>query len=133
MRKILIICALALSMTSCLKDYEDTSFTPEAAVMTWSEASRTVTKDASSFEVTLHSNLPWRISSSVSWISVTPGHGLGDEVLTVKVAKNRTVEERSGYLRAIVTEDQYSDFHITQGKAEGGDSNTYYVRADGNP
>ncbi|MBO4670919.1 MAG: hypothetical protein J5640_03655 [Bacteroidales bacterium] len=133
MRKILIICALSLGLTSCLKEYQDTSFTPQAAVMTWSEASRAVTKDATTFEVTLHSNLPWRISSSVSWISVTPGRGLGDEVLTVKVAKNRTVEERSGYLRAIVTEDQYSDFHITQGKAEGGDSNTYYVRTDGDP
>ena len=120
-------------MVSCLKEYEDTSFVPEKAVISWSEASKTVTKDASSFEVTLHSNLPWMAVSSVSWLNVTPDRGLGDATLTVKVAKNRTVEERSGYLRVIVTEDQFSDFTVTQGKAEGGDSNTYYVRADGDP
>lgn len=133
MRKILIMSIAVLSLTACLKDYEDTSFTPEKAVMSWSEPSRSVTKDAISFEVTLHSNLPWRIASSASWISVTPERGLGDAVLTVKVAKNRTVEERSGYLRASVTEDQFSDFPITQGSAEGGDSNIYFVRTDGDP
>ena len=133
MRKIWIISLAALGLTACLKDYEDTSFTPEKAVITWSEASKEVEKDAITFEVTLHSNLPWRISSSVSWMSVTPERGLGDEVLTVKVAKNRTVEVRSGYLRAIVTADQYSDFPVTQGSSEGGESMIYYVKTDGGP
>lgn len=132
MSKYIWIIGLALlGLTSCLKDYEDTSFVPQEAVITWSESSKTVTKDAVSFEVTLHSNLPWRLSSSVSWMSVSPENGLGDEVLTVKVSKNRTVEERSGFLRATVTADQYSDFFVSQGKAEGGDSNVYYVRTDG--
>ncbi len=133
MRKLCILSVAVLSLTACLKDFEDTSFIPEKAVMSWSEASKTVTKDAITFEVTLHSNLPWRITPSVSWLSVSPERGLGDEVLTVKVAKNRTVEVRSGYLRAVVTADQYCDFPITQESAEGGDSNTYYVKVDGDP
>lgn len=135
MRKSKWILCLAImgGLTSCLKDYEDTSFTPQPAVITWSEPSKAVTKDAVSFEVTLHSNLPWRAVPSVSWISVSPDRGLGDAVLTVKVAKNRTVEDRTGYLRVIVTADQFSDFQISQGRAEGGDSNTYYVRTNGDP
>ncbi|MBO4447807.1 MAG: hypothetical protein J5764_06750 [Bacteroidales bacterium] len=134
MRKgILILSLAAIGLTGCLKDYEDTSFVPQPAVISWSEESMAVTKDATTFEITLHSNLPWMAVSSASWISVTPDRGLGDAVLTVKVAKNRTVEARSAYLRVIVTADQFSDFPVTQAAAEGGDSNIYYVRADGDP
>ena len=134
MRKTWILFALSLCLSSCLKPFEDTSFIPEAAVMSWSAESRSVSKDATSFELTLYSNLPWMIRPSVTWISVTPDRGTGDAVLTVKVAKNRTVEDRSGYLRAIVTADQYSDFHITQGKNDSsGESISYYVKTDGDP
>lgn len=134
MRKSILIAGLAfIGLTGCLSEYEDTSFVPEKAVISWSEASKSVTKDACTFDLTLHSNLPWRIVPSVSWLSVTPDRGLGDAQLTVKVAKNRTVEERSGKLRVIVTEDQFSEFTITQGSAEGGSSNTYYVRTNGDP
>lgn len=123
----------AVSLTGCLKEFEDTSFVPQEAIITWSEASKSVSKDASTFEITIHSNLPWRIVPTVSWLSVTPSRGLGDSQLTVKVAKNRTVEERSGKLRAIVTDDQFSEFTVTQGSAEGGSANTYYVKTDGDP
>lgn len=134
MRKLSILLIIAICASSCLRDFEDTSFVPEELVMSWSETSKTVTKDATSFEVTLHSNLPWMIKPSVSWLSVTPDRGTGDAVLTVKVAKNRTVEDRSGYLRAIVTADQYSDFPVTQGKNDSsGGSITYFVKADGDP
>ena len=133
MRKIIFICLAVACLSSCLKDFEDTSFTPQPAVITWSEPSHSVANDASTFEITLHSNLPWRISTNASWVSVSPERGLGDEVLTVKVAKNRTVEERSGYIRATVTADQFSDFLISQTGAEGGDSSIYYVKVDGDP
>ena len=133
MRNIWIIGVFALGLTSCLSEYEDTSFVPEAAVITWSEPSKTVGKDAAEFVITLHSNLPWRAVSSVPWLSINPGRGLGDTELTVKVAKNRTVETRTGYIRAIVTDDQYSDFQITQQPSEGGSSVTYYVKVDGDP
>ena len=134
MRKLSILLIVAICAGSCLRDFEDTSFVPEKLDMSWSEPSMTVTKDATSFEVTLHSNLPWMIKPSVSWLSVSPDRGTADAVITVKVAKNRTVEDRSGYLRAIVTADQFSDFPITQGKNDSsGGSVTYYVKADGNP
>lgn len=131
--RILALLAVLLGLTACLKDFEDTSFVPEKAVISWGEESKTLTKDATTFELVLHSNLPWRITPSASWLSVSPERGLGDAVLTVKVAKNRTVEERRAYLRMSVTADQYSDFPVVQGPAEGGDSNTYYVKADGDP
>ena len=134
MRKSLWIpCLAVLAMTSCLQEYENTSFVPQEAIITWSESSRSVSHDATTFEITLHSNLPWRIVPSVSWISVSPDRGLGDEVLSVKVAKNRTVETRSGYLRATVTEDQFSDFPVSQSGAAAGASSTYYVKTDGDP
>ena len=130
-KNIWILGLVVLGLTACLKPYEDTSFVPQPAVITWSEPSKSVSKDATEFEITLHSNLPWRAVPSVPWLSVTPSRGLGDAVLTVKVAKNRTVEQRTGILRVIVTEDQYSEFSVTQGAAEGGDSNTYFVRENG--
>ena len=128
-RYILLLAVLGLS--SCLKNYEETSFSPEPAVISWSESSLQVGNDAGEFEVTLHSNLPWRAVSDAPWLSVTPSRGLGDAVLTVKVAKNRTVEERSGTLRVIVTEDQFSDFPVLQAASAGGDSSIYYVRQSG--
>ena len=135
MRKNRWIVGLALlGLTACLKPYEDTSFVPQPAVITWSEPSKSVGKDATEFQITLHSNLPWRAVSSVSWLRVTPSRGLGDEVLTVKVSKNRTPEVRSGILRVIVTEDQYSEYTVTQAASEGGgSSNTYFARPDGDP
>lgn len=134
MRKSIFILGLAIfGLTGCLKEFDDTSFVPQEAILSWSEPSKSVTKDACTFEITLHSNLPWRIVPTVSWLSVTPDRGLGDELLTVKVAKNRTVEERTGSLRAVVTADQFSEFTVIQGSAEGGSSNTYYVRTNGDP
>ena len=131
MRKTGILILAAFAMTACLKDYQDTSFVPQAAVISWSETSRTVEKDPTTFEVTLHSNLPWRAYSTASWLSVSPQRGEGDAVLTIKVAKNRTVEQRTGMIRVVVTEDQFSEFQVTQENSEGGDNNTYYVRTDG--
>lgn len=132
MKRTFIFILSALSCISCLKDFEDTSFTPEKAVITFSKPSESVDKDARSFEVEVASNLPWRASSSVSWATVSPIRGTGPATLTITVQKNRTVEDREGYIRISVTEDQYADFHITQGRSTGGSANTYYVKVDGN-
>lgn len=131
MKRTFIFIFSALSCISCLKDFEDTSFTPEKAVITFSKPSESVDKDARSFEVEVASNLPWRASSSVSWATVSPIRGTGPATLTISVQKNRTVEDREGYIRISVTEDQYADFHISQGRSTGGSANTYYVKTDG--
>ena len=131
MRKTGILILAALLLSACLKEYQDTSFVPQQAVMSWSEPSKTVSNDASTFEVTIHSNLPWRASSTVSWMSISPRRGEGDAVITVKVAKNRTVEVRTGEIRAVVTEDQFCTFTVEQESSEGGEATIYYVRTDG--
>lgn len=131
MRKTGTLILAALLLSACLKEYQDTSFVPQKAVMSWSEPSKTVSNDAATFEVTIHSNLPWRAYSTVSWMSVSPRRGEGDAVITVKVAKNRTVEVRTGEIRAVVTEDQFCTFKVEQESSEGGEAAIYYVRTDG--
>lgn len=132
MKKYHIILCATLALTSCLKDFQDTSFAPQKAEISYSIPDKTVDKDAQSFEIALNSNLPWRASSASNWLSVKPQRGMGDETLTITVQKNRTVEERTGYIRVYVTSDQYKDFFVTQGSSEGGQANVYYVRVDGN-
>ena len=119
MKKYHIILCATLALTSCLKDFQDTSFAPQKAEISYSIPDKTVDKDAQSFEIALKSNLPWRASSASNWLSVNPQRGMGDETLTITVQKNRTVEERTGYIRVYVTSDQYKDFFVTQGSSEG--------------
>lgn len=131
MEKTLSIILSVLLCVSCLKEFEDTSFVPEKAVITFSKPSGAVDKDAQTIEVDMASNLPWRATSSVSWATVSPIRGTGPATLVVNIQKNRTVEERSGYIRISVTEDQFADFPISQGASTGGAANTYYVKVDG--
>lgn len=123
---------LLMTATGCLKEFEDTSFTPEKAVMSWSALSgEPMVSDAATFDVNLTSNLPWRITSCPTWASVTPKSGLGDGKVTVSIQRNRTIEQRRGVIRASVTADQYCELEIVQDGSASGGSITYYVKPDG--
>lgn len=123
-----------LPLVSCLSEFEDTSFTPEKAVMKWSGApADMLVSDAATMEVSLSSNLPWRITSCPTWITVSPKRGSGNETISVKIQRNRTVEQRTGTIRASVTPDQYAEFSIVQDGSASGTAVVYYVKTDGNP
>lgn len=53
---------------------------------------------AGSDTLTIRSTAAWMITSGSSWISVNPGLGNGNEVITVTVASNEGSVERSGFL-----------------------------------
>lgn len=132
MKRIITILSAALVLAGCLKEYEDTSFVPEVAVMSWGAISQEpMIADAASFDVSLSSNLPWRITECPSWASVTPKSGLGDGKVTVSVQRNRTIEMRRGVIRASVTKDQYCELEIFQDGSASGGSMTYYVKPEG--
>lgn len=125
---------MTLALVSCLKDFEDTGFTPEKAVMAWTGAPEgEFVSDAATVEVKLNSNLPWRITSCPTWITVTPVRGTGDETLTVSIQRNRTVEKRTGLVRASVTKDQFTELTIVQDGSASGESIAYYVKENGDP
>ena len=132
MKRIIIVMLAVLSLVSCLKSFEDTSFVPEKAVMSWSGSPEgPMIADAATFEVNLSSNLPWRISACPTWATVTPKSGLGNEKITISIQRNRTIEQRRGVIRASVTSDQYCELELVQDGSSSGGSMTYYVKPGG--
>jgi hypothetical protein len=67
--------------------------TPELIV---TPANRNVGSDAGQTTFDVTSNISWDVSESVSWLTVTPTSGTGDDVLTVNYDQNTSVNARVG-------------------------------------
>lgn len=126
---ILIIVSLALS--GCLGNIDETGFTPETPVISFSQESMDVDKSGGDLTITINSNLPWRIKSNAAWVSISQSNGLESADIAIKVARNRLREERSAVLTAWVTDDYKATISIIQAPADASESITYHVKADG--
>ncbi|MCB1229279.1 MAG: hypothetical protein KDN19_03380 [Verrucomicrobiae bacterium] len=76
------------------------SLTQQAAPPTTSIAptSKTVSTAAQSYDITVTSNTSWSVSESLSWASVSPTSGTGNDTVTVSVTENTIVASRNGNL-----------------------------------
>lgn len=122
---------IALGMSSCLNDIDDSGFTPVKPEISFDKESVQVDNTASTVTVALSTNLPWRLSSNVSWISPSVKYGSESTEVTLSIQKNRLREERTGVITAYITGDSKVEFKVTQAAAEASEPITYYVKVNG--
>ena len=128
----LILATLAvIAVSSCLNQEDETGFTPEKPVISFSEGSVTVDKEASEITITINSNLPWRVKSNATWVKLDVSNGLESSTITATIARNRLRSERTAQLTAWVTEDSKATMTIVQAPADASESVTYHVKVDG--
>lgn len=68
--------------------------------------------------VSVNSNVPWYIATSVGWITVNPSSGDGKMDVSIITEKNPTVEDRTGYVyfKSVETNAILATIKVTQEK-----------------
>ncbi len=118
-------------LSGCLSSEDNTGFDPETPEISFSQKTFTIGSSGGEIPLKIESNLPWRITSTASWVSVSENHGMTGTEITVTVQRNRTREERTAVLTAYVTDEYTTEFTLTQEAASASESFTYYVKTDG--
>lgn len=128
----LLLTLVCAGFGACQDTSDDTAFTPQTPVLTFEESGITAEKGTKDYELTINSNLPWRIECDKDWVSFDPSYGPGDAKITVTVSANRTLEERSATISAYVIKGENTTLPVKQAAASASDLATnYYVKADG--
>ncbi|MDQ8203862.1 BACON domain-containing carbohydrate-binding protein [Pelagicoccus sp. SDUM812003] len=63
-------------------------------VLSVTPPSRSLSSEASEYELEIRSNIPWEIDSTSPWVSVFPALGEGDALVRVSVLENPSLEPR---------------------------------------
>lgn len=96
---LLLASCLALSFSSC-KDNDDAYERPSITVTQLtknSEGNTLLGKDEGTAMLHIRSNRPWRATTALDWLSITPESGeAGERDVTIKILKNPTGATRQG-------------------------------------
>lgn len=123
----------ALSLTACLDRTDDTGFTPLTPEISFEELTLDVDNTGGEKEITLNSNLPWRMKANVSWITFPTPSGQSGGTVKIIIAKNRLRDELKGTVTAYITDEHTATLTVTQAAASSSEAITYYVKTDGDP
>ena len=129
--KTFIMIAAAFVMAGCLNHVDDSGFDPKTPKISFSEENLSIDQNGGELTVKLNSNLPWRVTSDVAWLTLSDANGLESKDLVLTVAKNRTRKERVATITAWIIADKPVKMTVTQDPTPAGESFTYYVKADG--
>ncbi|MFR8223850.1 MAG: BACON domain-containing protein [Alistipes shahii] len=113
----LLLTAACAALGACQDFSDDTAFTPETPELSFVETSITAEKATKDYELSIKSNLPWRIECDKDWVSFDPSYGPGDATITVTVAANRTLDERTATISAYVIKGENVTLPVTQAAA----------------
>lgn len=127
----LLLTAACAAFGACQDFSDDSAFTPETPELSFVEESIVAEKGTKDYELTIKSNLPWRIEADKDWVTFDPSYGQGDATITVTVAANRTLNERTATISAYVIKGENTSLPVKQAAASASDLAThYYVKAD---
>jgi hypothetical protein len=102
-----------ISLLSCRK-IDRESFVPETPKLSTDSEMMTVANGSSTIEINVESNLPWRMISNTSWITIVEGSGLKSGKAKVTIAKNALLENRIGTLTLYIDDSTKQIITITQ-------------------
>ena len=129
--KTFIMLAVSLIMAGCLNSIDDSGFVPQTPSISFSEENLSIDQNGGELKVTLNSNLPWRVTSDVAWLTISEENGDEGKELVLTVARNRTRKERIATLTAWIIADKPVRMTVTQDPTPADVSFTYYVKTDG--
>ncbi len=120
----------------CQEDTDLGAFTPTDPKLELLKDMIQAEKLENTYEAGFQSNLPWRVKSDVTWITINDATIRGmetDKLVKFSVGKNPTTEERTGHLIIWITKDYQKEIAIVQ---EPGDpapiiKTHVYVKANG--
>lgn len=128
----LLLTAACTAFGACQDFSDDSAFTPETPELSFVEESIVAEKGTKDYELSIKSNLPWRIEADKDWVTFDPSYGQGDATITVTVAANRTLNERMATISAYVIKGENTTLPVKQAAASASDLATnYYVKVDG--
>ena len=128
----LLLTAACAAFGACQDFSDDSAFTPETPELSFVEESIVAEKGTKDYELSIKSNLPWRIEADKDWVTFDPSYGQGDATITVTVAANRTLNERTATISAYVIKGENTSLPVKQAAASASDLATnYYVKVDG--
>lgn len=108
----------SIILGGCEKAIDLESFTPKDPNMVLSTETVAAEKIEKDYQVTVTSNLPWRAKSNVDWIALDGNTDQGmtekDNTIKFKVAKNPTVQPRSGTISVWITDTYQKTITINQ-------------------
>ena len=127
----LLLTAACAVFGACQDFSDDSAFTPETPELSFVESGIDAGKATGDYQLTIKSNLPWRIEADKDWVTFDPSFGPGDATITVTVAANRTLSERTATISAYVIKGENTSLPVKQAAASASDLAThYYVKAD---
>ena len=89
--KTFIMIAAAFVMAGCLNHVDDSGFDPQTPNISFSEENLTIDQNGGELTVRLNSNLPWRVTSDVAWLTVSDANGLEGKELVLTVGYSHPV------------------------------------------
>ena len=126
----LLLTAACAALGACQDFSDDTAFTPETPELSFVEESIIAEKATKDYDLSIKSNLPWRIECDKDWVSFDPSYGQGDATITVTVAANRTLDERTATISAYVIKGENTTLPVTQAAASASGSCDALLRQD---
>lgn len=135
MKNIIRITSLIFALlwaAACQDNGDDTGFTPADPQISFVEQLVEAAKTSGEYTVNIKSNLPWRIESASDWLSFDPANGDGDCEVTISVAANRTLDERTATVSAYILRGSDVTMTVKQAASSASDlAVDYYVKVDG--
>lgn len=113
----LLSLGIGILQYSCQNEDDMGSFTPITAKLKFASDEISVTKADSAYEIKIRSNLPWRVKTSDTWVSIKDSTSFGketDSIIVVRISKNPVTAKRTGTLTAWITKDVQKTFTIIQ-------------------
>lgn len=130
------VCVLSLAViaTGCDAFGEDNSgFTPETPQLSiQADEIINIERTETRLVIPVTSNLPWRASADVGWITFEVPNGLQSGDCVLIVSGNSTRDPRTATIKIWITEESVKSFTIVQAETVPGDNATdYYVKTTG--
>lgn len=126
------ILALLLGFASCRK-IDTEGFSPQTPVISFSEQEVRVGNNVDTVDIAVDANLPWRIKSDATWITLIKANGKAGENAKIAIQRNRTEIERSAEIVAYITNNSQSKLMLIQAAGDPAPDVTrnFYVTTTG--
>lgn len=121
---------LIIAVFSSCQKIDIKSFNVQGGEIVFQEEEIEVDNYLDTIEITLQSNLPYRLVTKSKWISFVKGNGDESGVVQIIVDRNRELENRIGVVEAYITDEVRTSLVIKQkAGAESSEKKHLYVKS----
>jgi hypothetical protein len=108
---------LPLLVVSCYK-IDPEGFEVPSPDFSFTVEEMNIANTADTIEISINSNLPWRVSTNASWITLLESKGMASGKIRAVVSQNKDVTNRSAEIFGYITADAQVKLTIIQAKGD---------------